>query len=449
MNLTQNIKTITSHIKPSQSTQDKLTLWLNHLLVIYAFLIPVHNKAKTSVFFVMLLLFLYRMNFVKYLKDALSNKIVQAFIIFYLVWLFGFLYTENLTFAKDSISKAKYLLFPLFFLSFLDKRFSYRVMSAFILGMLFSELISYAIRFEFLPHVLYVQSYEIYTALIHDPSPFFKHTDHNIGLAIVVALLLYQLLNKKLSITVKLISIFFIITASLNMTFIGSRTGYIMYLFLVTVVLLITYRKNIKKAILLALIGLIPIVFIAYNYSTMINKRVNRTITSINKIIYEDNYSSSIGKRIGATKYSLIVIKENPILGVGTGDYMDELRNSLPPEHEFIGEISQPHNVYIKTLLQFGIVGLLALFFLFYRLFTYKDCDSYNKGIIVILTSAVMLFMLPGKFYGYFVLPMFVTIVSAMIVKKQQSIEYHHMNQKTYLYYILVTIIFLIIGITK
>ncbi len=44
-------------INISKEVQDKITLWMNHLLVVYAFLIPINGKAKTSVFFCILLLF--------------------------------------------------------------------------------------------------------------------------------------------------------------------------------------------------------------------------------------------------------------------------------------------------------------------------------------------------------------------------------------------------------
>ena len=34
-------------INISKEVQDKITLWMNHLLVVYAFLIPINGKAKT------------------------------------------------------------------------------------------------------------------------------------------------------------------------------------------------------------------------------------------------------------------------------------------------------------------------------------------------------------------------------------------------------------------
>ena len=78
-----------------------------------------------------------------------------------------------------------------------------------------------------------------------------------------------------------------------------------------------------------------------------------------------------------------------------------------------------------------------------------KDIDSYNKGLIVILSSAILIAMIPGKFYGYFVLPMFVTLISALVVKKSRDIAFKEVDFKMMLIYSTLTISFLIIGITK
>jgi O-antigen ligase len=301
-----------------------------------------------------------------------------------------------------------------------------------------------------LPSELYIKSYEIYKTVHADPSPFFNHLDHNIGLAVVVALLLNQFLNKNLSVVLKVLSILFMISASINMSFIGSRTGYVLYLVLIISVLLFTYRENIKKAISIGLILILSIIYLAYNYSPLINEKVNTTFVSVKKVIDNDNYNSSVGLRIGYTKYSLEVIKSNIIFGVGTGDYMDEVNKIIPKEKQYIATtMDQPHNVYIKTLLQFGLFGLFGLLLIFYRLFKYKSEEKYNKGIIIILTVAMIIVMIPGKFYGYFVLPMFVTLVSSMISEYKQNISYNRIDIKMLLIYTVVAFVFFVIGITK
>lgn len=439
-------------LKPNIDLENKITLWLNHLLVLYSFLIPIHNKSKSSLFFVMLLLFIYRMNYIKYLKDALKDKIIQSFLIFYLIGILGLLYTENIGDAISSMDKAKYLLFPLFFLSFFDKRFANRVIIAFFLGMFCSEILSYLIRFEIFPPVFGIGEYNIYKTSIYDPTPFFNHLDHNIGLSIVIAILFYNLINNKIQpLFFKFITVFFITTATLNMSFVGGRVGYVLFLILIFTVLYLSFR-NIKKTFLLSLLVLIPISFLSYNFSSMVKNKVDQTINSLEKIIDNRDYKSSIGYRIGFTVYSFEVIKDNPLIGVGTGDYMEEVRNIIPEKHKFLSNrnvLAQPHNVYIKTLLQFGIIGLGSLIYIFYTLLTYKNTTKYNQDILVILCIATIFFMLPGKFYGVFVLPMLVTLISALIVKKDMEIEYNKFKLKTFLGYIMFTSVFLIIGITK
>jgi len=450
MNLKQRIVTnMLNFLKCSKELELKITLWLNHLLVIYAFLIPIHNKSKSSLFFVMLLLFLYRRNYWFYVKSALSNKIVQAFLIFYFINILGFIYTDNVDFAKSTMDKVKYILFPLIFLSFLDKRFSIRILTAFSLGIFCSEMVSYAIRFELLPPEVFFFGHELYSTKIKDPSPFFNHLDHNIGLAVMVSLLLFQLLNFKLSFFTKVFTILFMLSATVNMTLIGSRTGYVLYIVLILTTLMVTYKKNILKAILLSLVLTIPISYFSYNNAPMVNKRVNQTVESAKKIIYDKDYDSSLGLRLGLAMYSFDVIKENPLIGVGTGDYMNALHEVIPAHHSYLKRLKQPHNVYVKTLLQFGVIGFLSFLYIFYIIFTYKGTSQSNKGMLVILSIAMLVIMLPGKFYGLFVLPMFVTLLSSFVVQNTREIEWRSFDSAMGLKYVLWGIAFLLIGVTK
>lgn len=439
------------HLKPSEEVQNRITLWLNHLLVIYTFLIPINNNAKSSLFFTMLVLFLYRRNYWFYLKDAFSNKIVQAFLLFYILNAIGMLYTDNIDYGKSHMDKVKYLLFPLFFFSFLDVRFAFRIVTAFILGMFVSEIFSYLIHFNILPLSVHLGEYIIYEAFSRfSPAPFMHHIHHNIGLSLVVGILLYQLLNKKdISKYIKIGSIIFIITATINMSFIASRTGYILYVLIILLVVILTFRKNIFKILIVTMFSLISIATLAYNFSDIVNIRVHETIDNINKIIKEDDYNTSVGLRVGFTKYSLGVIKENILFGVGTGDHMDKVRETLPPKHEYISTISTPHNVYIQILLQFGIIGFMVFLYLFYSIFSYNKTEKYKKDIMIIVTASALIFMLPGNFIGTFELPLFVVFISAMIISKEQNICVSSFNIQLLLKYLGIITFFLIIGITR
>ncbi|RXK01313.1 polymerase [Arcobacter sp. CECT 8986] len=438
---------------PSQNVKDKITLWLNHLLVLYAFLIPINNNAKSSLFFTMLVLFLYRRDYWFYLKDAFSNRIVQAFLIFYLINAFGMLYTENITFGKAHMDKAKYLLFPLMFLSFLDVRFAFRIIGAFVLGMFFTELISYAINFSLLPTSFYIGKYEIYETTLFSPAPFYNHIRHNYGLAIVISYLLYQFLNKKdVSLKVKIFSIIFMTTATLNMSFIAGRTGYVIYIISILIVFILTYRERLIKAFLVALILLSTISFLGYKYSSTINIRVNQTIDSVKKVIENEDYNTSVGQRMGLTKYGFELFEKNIFFGVGVGDFMDEVRKIIPDKYAYLKDkdiIANPHDTHIQILMQLGLFGYFGLIFMFYRIFTYQELSKYNKDLLIILSISILLYMVPSKFFETFSLPLFATFVSCLIVNKNYDIDYKPFSKNTFFFYLGFVILFLIIGITR
>ena len=158
MNLIKNIMQV-----PTLEFQNKITFFANHLLVVLAFLSPLYFRATSSVVFILLILLIVRRNYLYYFKEALSNKIVQAILLFILInilWLYG---SDNLLDAKTELINLKYYLYSILFLLFVDKKFVYAIISGFILGMLFSESISYLIHFNLLPYKL-----ELYNTIIYE-----------------------------------------------------------------------------------------------------------------------------------------------------------------------------------------------------------------------------------------------------------------------------------------
>ncbi|MCT7544013.1 O-antigen ligase family protein [Aliarcobacter cryaerophilus] len=433
----------------SKESQDKITLWMNHLLVVFAFLMPIHGKAKSSVFFCILILFLYRRNFIYYLKLAFKIELLKYFIFLYLVFVFGMFYTTDISSGMAFMDKAKQLIFPLLFLSFLDTRFSFRVLNAFIFGVLLSELVSYAIHFEIIPPELFIGKYKIYQTTISDPSPFYGHGIHNIFLAIVISILLYRIIVKEIdNIYIKIFSLLFITTAFINMSLIGGRIGYLAIFILVFLVLILSYKKQIKKIIFISSLLILAMIVYLYNFSNQFEKRLGDTKSDIENIIKNDNYNSSIGLRIITSKYSLEVLKENPLLGVGTGDAMNEIYKLAENKHHYIKTyMPHPHNLYLQVLMQVGILGFSILALMFYKILTYNKIEKKRKDIIVIITSAFLIYVFTASLWTY--LSVLITIICAMISTHKFDIGIKEIDKISILNYILVIIIFLIIGITK
>jgi O-antigen ligase len=230
----------------------------------------------------------------------------------------------------------------------------------------------------------------------------------------------------------------------------GGRTGYIVLFFLLFLVVFLVYKDKLKKGLYIFLSIVFLMSTFMYNFSEQFDKRVKDAKNDVENMIHQKNFDNSIGLRIIASYYSIEVIKNNFIFGVGTGDVMQEIEKLSKDEHPYIlKRISSPHNVYLQVFAQIGFIGFLIMMLMFYQILRFKTLDKKQDDIIKIVTIASLIFMIPGNFFDFFELAMFVTIISAMVATYRMNINIKEIDKISILNYILVIIIFLIIGITK
>lgn len=104
----------------------------------------------------------------------------------------------------------------------------------------------------------------------------------------------------------------------------------------------------------------------------------------------KDANGSSVFQRVEYIKASLNIIKENPLVGVGTGDiadafanYYEETDSKLLPEYRF-----RSHNQYLAIAVAFGIVGLL--WYLFALLYP-AVADKRNRNYLYLIFMFIMM----------------------------------------------------------
>lgn len=428
------------------------TLYMNHLLVIYAFLIPISGRAKSSILVAIIVLFLLRGNYLYYLKKSISNKIVQAFLLFFLVhfiWLIG---SDNLDRGLHSISEMKYLMFSLLFFSFVDRQFSFKIIYAFIFGMLYSELLSYSIYFDFLPNNLVIFGREIYEIQAsNNPTPFLDHSRYNVLISISVAILLFNLFKNKEFNFLKTFSLIFIITASINMTLIGGRIGYIVFIFLILFVIFLRFKNNFFKVFSFVIVSIILLFIFAYNSGSIFEERINQTVSSFKKLNEdEQKFNSSAGLRLGFWFYSLDVVKNNLFFGVGTGDEVITVKENIDEKDKYIiKNISHPHNEYLKNLLQFGLIGFLFFLNIYYQIFKSKAISIELKNIALISTLGISLGVLTSIMGSGVYLPLWITLLAACFSKDEFLSENYIFDKKTFLGYLVVIFVTLTISVLQ
>lgn len=175
--------------------------------------------------------------------------------------------------------------------------------------------------------------------------------------------------------------------------------------------------------------GIIGLVLVGYFGSDHVRRGVDAAMTELEFVAENGGIAGpnhrlgSVSARIEMWHASLLVFRDNPILGVGRGNYREAARKYVEQGevHPDVMQYDHPHNAYLEMLTSKGIAGLLALLaLLFYplaffvrtrhrspetaalgavlitgfALFSLTDASTYIKGnfISVFVTYLVVLF---------------------------------------------------------
>ena len=145
-----------------------------------------------------------------------------------------------------------------------------------------------------------------------------------------------------------------------------SRTAWF-GIMLTALIMTFLVMKN-RKFLFIILTAASIFCILLYMYNPVVHERVNTIVSDISHY-QAGNPDTSIGRRLLMWKASFSMFLSNPLVGVGTGDYVASIadyvkKGSLPG---YMMEYNQPHNIYFYALAINGIPGLAALLYVFYR----------------------------------------------------------------------------------
>ena len=358
-----------------------------YLLIAFAFFLPLTVAGINFIAGIIILLWLIRGTFKDDFNELKTNKVVLAVLGFYFLHILGLLWTEDLQWGLNILKKeTKFLLLPIMMLFVRFEHIKYYIY-AFLLAMSITELLSYGVWFNVIP--------EFKNATVENPTPFMSHISYNPILAFAIYLLISStLFNQNLNYNQIIMYWIFVVTMSINMFITGGRAGQVMY-FAVIVILLFQYFNNRKVKALIISMVIVPIIFFtAYSNSELFEHRVNDAV--YNTLNYDENKETSMGERLTFWINSFEIIKQHPIIGVGTGDFKNEYSIINEKNTPFMPNTVNPHSMYILELVQFGFLGLLSIFLILYTqiktALANKDIFLKNIGIsLPILYALIML----------------------------------------------------------
>ena len=367
------------------------------LLLGLAFFLPLTVFVANFIIVIVCLLWIISGEYKSKLNEIIKNKLMIASIIFFLIHLLGLIWTEDLNWGFHILHKMWYFigLFPILYTIVRKKHVSVYVTS-FLLAISLTEVLSYLVWFELID--------PFKNATIYNPTPFMSHISYNPILAIAIYIVGHEILfSLKTNPFKRFLYSFFLLSMTINMFITGGRAGQVMFFAVVSILIFQYFNTQKFKAILLIVIVTSSIFFTAFQTSTIFQYRAMDVIHNIKD--YHENKNTSVGHRISFTLNSWEIIKKNPLIGVGTGDFPFEysLINKInTPE---LDSATNPHNMYVLILCQLGVIGLISLLSIFYYQIklSFLSTSQFNRNFGLALPLLFLLIMFSDSYLlGHF-----------------------------------------------
>lgn len=219
--------------------------------------------------------------------------------------------------------------------------------------------------------------------------------------AVLVAFWMLVKLNEEQgSIYMRLLYMVSFICATYAFLLSGSRGAYLGFI-VISLFLFFFYVKGVKR---IAFGGAIIILTVgAYNTMDIVSNRVNALFNETPHAVVEGvELLDGVEARFEMWRASLLLIKENPVLGIGRGNYEFIIPGYIEKGYinkaiEYHG-LGHPHNAYLEVFVSKGIVGFVVFVgMLLYPLYLFireKRSSSGLSMLGVVLIIGFSLFSL-------------------------------------------------------
>lgn len=341
---------------------DKVLLYV---LLLFVFLIPLYGKILVPLIFIWFILWIINGRIKSKILNLKQSPVFLIPVVFYLLHILGMSYTSNFREGLFDLEiKFSLFLFPILIVSDKDffKKNMYSILLAFLIGNCIAALV--CIGYGFFRTLKYDINYFIYTDF-----SLFHHTTYASMYALFsICILVFFLLKKnQILLSYKLAGMFLVVILCAYIYFLSSRTG-IVAAIIVLGFLTISYFFMKRKWFLL-ICSLILFVALPYiviqNHPRFIplTRFLNTPLDSI-KMNAEEN----IMVRYIIARQSIELIKESPLLGVGTGDVKDVLEKRYEEKNmvHALNPVLNVHNQFFETFIGLGTPGILSLLILIF-----------------------------------------------------------------------------------
>ena len=320
---------------------------------------------------------------------VINNPVAVLCIVIFLLFLLGLIYTSATT--EDSLKLlkkySKFLYVPLLLSAFTTPQWRRYGYISFLSGVTLMLLMSYMTLLGWSPDSIYGGAYS--AARQVDPIVFRSRIAHSTLVAFAAFLFLIHAINNK---RFRIVFVALAVLASFNVLgMMTSRTGQVVWLALM---ILLIYQRFSWKYLVVGII-LVPILTVGTIFSFEKTRVRMYELVDDYELIVQNQYSSALGLRYIWAHTGLEIIKNNLLVGTGTGSYKEEFiklieTRNIPNKNAYT--TMNPHNEYISIGVQLGILGLIAYLLLLIKQWMLSRYLPNSMGKIaqgMIITIAV------------------------------------------------------------
>lgn len=333
---------------------------------------------------------------VKY-TQSVDFKIHASFIVLLLI---GFLYplVETKTYLNNIISWRKFLLLPIGYILFTnnqyikDKAFKfifYFIVALTILAMIYKSQLLFFFNEN--------------TIKFHIGSS----SSEGMFVSVALAIGLWSFTQKEpvLGLTRLPLALLTLYLMAYIVMFTSGRSGYIA-MFIVLTSMSLIYIKNLKKIIAWKLgLGLIVVATITvalFSVSKTSSDRINLAITEFKQSEQNStkNIYTSVGQRLIFWKNTIDMLPQYFVFGVGTGGFQAAYTKQVLDKTGLDALITQdPHNQYLKILIEQGVIGLLLYLSMILRVLIQSNKDASK---FVLFSTVLYIWLITSLFNAHF-----------------------------------------------
>jgi O-antigen ligase len=329
--------------------------------------------------------------------DFKSKSLKKTFFILTIPFslaVLGLINTSNFSKGFEDLGRLlPFLVFPILLLSLSNER-KKTLLSTVLFGFIFGLFIRFGLDF-YESAIGYTYDYNIQIF-------FYSYLDSDTNILSIMTLftVLYLLdfLQVKPVLSIKKNVFIHTIILFLSVCILLLQSRIVILFFFVSLGFLFLFNwKNSRKwsifftGVFCSLLMLIPVFQGRFKVAANESKQIN----SIEKMIVNDSIQienlpcmSSTELRYNSLKSSWNIFLNNPVIGVGTGDWRDELVKEYKASNLICNEYEQtaPHNQYLRILLKYGIIGCVIYLFYLFQLFQFSKTNRRFGQIPFLLT---------------------------------------------------------------